>query len=89
MRPGNFVPVTETDIPGGAALGKEFECSLGRQRSGTGLRLPEENPGSHYYAARETDSAILHSKTRTSRAAEFEKFLFYRGVAGRHRAAPR
>ncbi|HSI13214.1 MAG TPA: hypothetical protein VK961_14275 [Chthoniobacter sp.] len=41
--------------------------------------LPWENSGSHYYAARETDAALL--RTTTGGKVETEKFLFYRGVA--------
>lgn len=41
--------------------------------------LPSENSGSHYYAARETDAALL--RTTTDGKTETEKFLFYRGVA--------
>jgi hypothetical protein len=37
--------------------------------------LPREPGDSHYYAARETDASPVHV------GAEFEKFLFYRGVA--------
>lgn len=41
--------------------------------------LPQENSGSHYYAARETDASLL--RTMSDGKAETEKFLFYRGVA--------
>jgi hypothetical protein len=37
--------------------------------------LPDERDGSHYYAARETDSAIVQVNGQS------EKFLFYRGLA--------
>jgi hypothetical protein len=37
--------------------------------------LPDERDGSHYYAARETDSAIVEVNGQS------EKFLFYRGLA--------
>jgi hypothetical protein len=37
--------------------------------------LPDERDGSHYYAARETDSAIVQV------GGQSEKFLFYRGLA--------
>jgi len=36
----------------------------------------------HYYAARETDAALVRVCNTNGRAAEFEKFLFYRGVGG-------
>ena len=41
-------------------------------------QLPIEQRESHYYPARETDSAPL--QVCGARATEFEKFLFYRGV---------
>jgi hypothetical protein len=44
-----------------------------------GLSLPKENPGSHYYAARDTDSNMLRIAGAAG-APETEKFLFYRGV---------
>jgi len=40
--------------------------------------LRRESAPSHYYPARETDSAMLRS--RTNRGVQHEKFLFYRGV---------
>ncbi len=45
-------------------------------------RLPQDSSGSHYFAARETDSAFvqLSPVPGTNSSAEFEKFLFYRGV---------
>jgi hypothetical protein len=36
----------------------------------------------HYYAARETDAALVRVCNTNGRATEFEKFLFYRGVGG-------
>ena len=40
--------------------------------------LPLEKSGSHYYAARETDADFV--RVIADKAAETEKFLFYRGV---------
>src|SRR5262249_36523796 len=40
--------------------------------------LPGDGKGSHYYAARETDAAMV--RVCGDRATEREKFLFYRGV---------
>lgn len=40
--------------------------------------LPREEDPSHYYPARETDAAIV--RCHTGRKAQYEKFLFYRGV---------
>jgi hypothetical protein len=44
--------------------------------------LPADRSGSHYFAARETDSDYLrmYSTAATNPAPEVEKFLFYRGV---------
>ncbi len=44
--------------------------------------LPMDRSGSHYFAARETDSACLglDSLSRTNAPVEYEKFLFYRGI---------
>jgi hypothetical protein len=44
--------------------------------------LPSDRSGSHYFAARETDSAYVEAPTfsPTNSAVECEKFLFYRGV---------
>ena len=44
-------------------------------------KLPEDKIGSHYYAARETDSATIGiAGSGANTATEVEKFLFYRGV---------
>jgi hypothetical protein len=42
--------------------------------------LPFDRSGSHYFAARETDSNLLESHSATNSMAEHEKFIFYRGV---------
>ena len=44
--------------------------------------LPQDQSGSHYFAARETDANCLRvdSPAATNRAPECEKFIFYRGV---------
>jgi hypothetical protein len=44
--------------------------------------LPIEKSGNHYYAARETEADFLRGgpAAKASAAAEYEKFLFYRGV---------
>ncbi len=41
--------------------------------------LPQEKSGSHYYAARATDAALLRVAA-DDKKAEVEKFLFYRGT---------
>lgn len=42
--------------------------------------LPCDPAGGHYFAARATDSALLHVTAWDKGATESEKFLFYRGV---------
>lgn len=48
---------------------------------GAALHLPVENTDSHYYPARETDSAPVQIGGSDGQPAQQEKFLFYRGVA--------
>lgn len=44
--------------------------------------LPADSSGSHYFTARNTDAAIIHTPSLKGHGdGEFEKFLFYRGVA--------
>ncbi|MDB6171976.1 MAG: hypothetical protein JWL59_1287 [Chthoniobacteraceae bacterium] len=49
--------------------------------SATPPALQNDEAGSHYYAARETDASLVSISTRGG-PRETEKFLFYRGVAG-------
>jgi len=44
------------------------------------VALPREKESSHYYAARETDAAVVRVCRTDSESFEHEKFLFYRGV---------
>jgi hypothetical protein len=44
------------------------------------LNLPAEYSPSHYFAARETDSATVQVCSTDGKPAQQEKFLFYRGV---------
>src|SRR5436190_5223596 len=48
----------------------------------TARSLQQDRSGSHYFAARETDSAFIRvdSAGGTNCVPEFEKFIFYRGV---------
>jgi hypothetical protein len=48
----------------------------------TARSLQQDRSGSHYFAARETDSAFVRvdSTGTTNCSAEYEKFIFYRGV---------
>jgi hypothetical protein len=47
---------------------------------GATMNLPAEYSASHYYAARETDSAAVQVCTTNGKPPQQEKFLFYRGV---------
>jgi hypothetical protein len=47
---------------------------------GASLSLPVEYSASHYFAARETDSAPVQVCSTDGKPAQQEKFLFYRGV---------
>src|SRR3977135_3670122 len=47
---------------------------------GANINLPVESPPSHYFAARETDSAPIQVCSTDGKPAQQEKFLFYRGV---------
>jgi hypothetical protein len=42
------------------------------------VHLPRGRQASHYYPARETDAAVV--RVRGAKRAQYEKFLFYRGV---------
>jgi hypothetical protein len=48
--------------------------------SGVAANLPVDYSASHYYAARETDAALLQVCNSNGKPAQQEKFLFYRGV---------
>jgi hypothetical protein len=47
---------------------------------GAALNLPVEYSASHYFAARETDSAPVQVCSTDGKPTQQEKFLFYRGV---------
>ena len=47
---------------------------------GAAVNLPVDYSSSHYFAARETDSAPVQSCGTNGKPAQQEKFLFYRGV---------
>src|SRR5439155_12267170 len=52
-----------------------------QERADLPARLPIEASGNHYFAARETDAAFVRVNPYGKGQPEFEKFLFYRGVA--------
>lgn len=51
-----------------------------RVAPGAAFNLPADYSDNHYYAARETDAAPVQVCATAGKAAEQEKFLFYRGV---------
>ena len=78
--PFQTAPLTVTDHAVDApVLHWEKVHLLAGEPDTKGVQLSEENPGSHYYAARATSSTILQT-TGPGGAPEYEKFLFYRGV---------
>ena len=52
------------------------------ENRGTARSLLQDRSGSHYFAARDTDSAFIQMDTvdNTHIAPQYEKFIFYRGV---------
>jgi hypothetical protein len=55
---------------------------LSQKENAAAPALPLDKSGSHYFAARDTDSAYLEASSLalTNPASEYEKFIFYRGV---------
>ena len=54
----------------------------GKQHPEIAPLVPSDKSGSHYFAARETDSTFVKIKSlsKTNSSPEYDKFLFYRGV---------
>jgi hypothetical protein len=61
---------------------KDIEILPAKDSGDTARSLRQDWSGSHYFAARETDSAFIRvdSSGTTNPAPELEKFIFYRGV---------
>ncbi len=61
---------------------KDVEVLPTSRHAEIATKLPTDDSGSHYFAARDTDAAFVHadSFSRTNLWPELEKFLFYRGV---------
>ena len=80
------------DFPGGritewypqahAVTGHHLDWGEFRVMPGAVVGLPHDFRENHYYAARETDAALV--QVRNGGQVEFEKFLFYRGVGDFH-----
>jgi hypothetical protein len=60
----------------------DLEILPANESGDTARSLQHDRSGSHYFAARDTDSACIRvdSVGGTNCAPEFEKFIFYRGV---------
>jgi hypothetical protein len=65
-------------IPNTNRITRWSKLTIEPQANEAGL-LPNDGSKSHYYAARETDAALIRVPTRQNQT-EHEKFLFYRGV---------
>jgi len=75
------------DSVGPISLRKESYAKWGhmgilpeKKNSEMGQSLPQDPSGSHYFAARMTDSDYLSSSVAANCSTEHEKFIFYRGV---------
>jgi hypothetical protein len=66
--------------PQARAVGQAIDWGRLKVMPGARLNLPVDYSESHYYPARETDSAPLQVCGEEGRPAQQEKFLFYRGV---------
>jgi len=66
--------------PQARAVGSAINWGTFKVMPGAAFNLPADYSDNHYYAARETDAAPLQVCGSAGKAAEQEKFLFYRGV---------
>jgi hypothetical protein len=75
-------PSSNRGIRSGSAHWGNIEILPEKQNHDLAGALPFDSSGSHYFAARETDSDYLRSKFsgQTNHCWEEEKFIFYRGV---------
>jgi len=60
----------------------DIEVLPANENGNTARSLLQDRSGSHYFTARDTDSAFVRvdSSGTTNCASEYEKFIFYRGV---------
>ncbi len=71
---------SETNVSNLESMIRWRATILSKGESAT-TKLPVEKSDNHYFAARETDAALLMvSGPNQARYSEFEKFLFYRGI---------
>ncbi len=69
-------------VPDSRIAWKEIRILPAKQHPKVTEAIPTDSAGSHYFAARETDAALVRvNAPERSKPAEHEKFLFYRGVA--------
>ena len=66
--------------PQARSVGSTINWGTFKVAPGAAFNLPADYSENHYYAARETDAAPLQVCGSAGKAAEQEKFLFYRGV---------
>ena len=66
--------------PQARSVGGAINWGTFKVAPGAAFNLPADYSDNHYYAARETDAAPLQVCGSAGKAAEQEKFLFYRGV---------
>ncbi len=66
--------------PQARSVGSAINWGSFKVSPGAALNLPADYSDNHYYAARETDAAPVQICGSSGKAAEQEKFLFYRGV---------
>jgi hypothetical protein len=66
--------------PQARTVGTNVDWGKLKVMPGAALTFPTESAHSHYYPAREVDSAPVQVCSTTNKPAQQEKFLFYRGV---------
>jgi hypothetical protein len=66
--------------PQARSVGTAINWGTLKVAPGAAFNLPADYSDNHYYAARETDAAPVQVCATAGKAAEQEKFLFYRGV---------
>jgi hypothetical protein len=72
-------PFAVTNVVRRTESGIEWNVELDSSSNPSEPKLAIDQSGSHYFAARETDAAVVRVDPQ-NQAAEFEKFLFYRGI---------
>ena len=79
--PLNTNQLSDTSLKESRATWKNLHIMPSNQVQKSGQPLAQDKIGSHYYAARNTESDLVQMEfPGQTNAAELEKFLFYRGV---------